>query len=130
MRLPRISSATTSPIPATGGVPAAGTLHLTPTRPAPGGAPAGGQGLVTRVYQADGLAADEKQAESLVRVIQRTVEPDSWDARGGPGVAEYFAAGKSLVVRQTADVHKQVDELLGLLREAGKKAAPPGRGVP
>ena len=64
--------------------------------------------LVTKVYPVDGLAADEKQAESLVRVLQKTVAPDSWDGRGGPGVAEYFAAGKSIVVRKTADVHKEV----------------------
>jgi hypothetical protein len=81
---------------------------------------------VTKVYPVDELAADEKQAESLVRVLQKTVEPNSWDVVGGTGVAEYFAAGRSLVVRQTAEVHKEVGELFTLLQEAaGKKTTPP-----
>src|SRR5205823_8912183 len=92
---PATSASTTRGGPATPGVrPSSGAplppLELTPSPAA--GLPTAG--LVTKVYPVDGLAADEKQAESLVRVIQRAVAPDSWDVRGGPGMADYFAVGK------------------------------------
>jgi hypothetical protein len=89
---------------------------------------AAGAGLVTRVYAVEELAADEKQAETLMRVIRRAVEPRSWDDSGGSGVIEYFQQGKALVVRNTAEAHKELGELLGLLRDAaGKKT---GRANP
>ena len=48
----------------------------------------------------------------LVELIQRVVEPDFWDAAGGPGTVHYFAMRRVLVVRATSDVHEQIRELL------------------
>jgi hypothetical protein len=77
--------------------------------------------VVTRVYPVGDLAADEKQAAALIRVLTRAAEPSSWQEQGGSGAAEYFAVGKSLVVRNTAGAHKEVAELLRLLRDARGK---------
>jgi hypothetical protein len=76
---------------------------------------------VTKVYPVGDLAADEKQADALIRVLTRAAEPSSWQDRGGGGAAEYFAVGKSLVVRNTTEAHKEVAELLRLLRDARGK---------
>lgn len=84
--------------------------------------------VVTQVYAVGELAADEKQAEALMRVVRRAVEPASWSELGGQGVVEFFEQGKALVVRNTPDAHKELGELLGLLRDAaGKKTTPPSR---
>ena len=48
----------------------------------------------------------------LVELIERIVEPDFWDAQGGPGTIRYFAMRRVLVVRATSDVHEQIRELL------------------
>jgi hypothetical protein len=83
---------------------------------------------VTKVYAVGELAGDEKRAEALIKVIRRTVEPTSWDDRGGSGAVEFFPEGKVLVVRNTPDAHKELGELLGLLRDAtGSKAGRPVR---
>jgi RNA polymerase sigma factor (sigma-70 family) len=93
----------------------------------PGAAPRGA-GLVTKVYSVDELASDDKQAEALIRVIRRAAAAGTWDVDGGAGVVEYFQVGRSLVVRNTSDAHKELGELLGLLKEAaGKRTGRPPR---
>jgi hypothetical protein len=86
--------------------------------------PAGGPAakLVRHVYSVEDLAPDEKSAESLIRIIRSTVEPRSWATAGGEGGVEYFPAAKSLVVRNTEEAHKQVEEVLDMLRLAKEKA--------
>lgn len=74
------------------------------------------------------VAAPEKGKEAgpdggyditdLVRLIQTTVAPDTWDEVGGPGSMADF---KGLVtVSQTQDVHDQVEKLLNMLHKAGE----------
>jgi transposase len=88
-------------------------------------AEATGASPVLRVYPAGGLAATEKEAEALIRVIQKTVEPKSWQAVGGEGVIEYLAGKKVLVVRHTPAAHEKVAELLNLLQKSDP--AKPGK---
>jgi len=83
--------------------------------------------LVLKAYRLADLASDEKQAEAVVRVIRSLVEPESWNGAGGPGVIEYLAAKKLLLVRQTQEVHLQVDALVRLLMESGDTPTRPGR---
>ncbi len=52
----------------------------------------------------------------LVDLIQRTIAPDSWDVRGGPGSIYYWRPGRALVVRQTTEVHDWLAETLEQLR--------------
>ena len=52
--------------------------------------------------------------ESLTQVIMATVAPDSWEASGREGRAT--ALGTTLVIRQTAEVHREISLLLNDLR--------------
>ncbi|QJW93339.1 RNA polymerase sigma factor [Frigoriglobus tundricola] len=68
---------------------------------------------VVRVYSVSELASDDKEGDALVKVLRAVVEPKSWGADAG---VEYLPGRKVLVVRQTAEAHDQVSELLVLLR--------------
>jgi hypothetical protein len=85
--------------------------------------------MSVKVYAVDGLAGDDKQAESLVKVLKAAVDPVSW--LGGAGV-EYYPTGHALMVRQSAEGHQQVREVLDLLRGAVKpqRTDSPGSGGP
>jgi len=60
-------------------------------------------------------AADANGAD-LVDLIQKTVDPPSWDVNGGPGSIMYFNNLRVLVVRQTGDGQEDVGGMLGGLR--------------
>jgi Flp pilus assembly secretin CpaC/tetratricopeptide (TPR) repeat protein len=56
--------------------------------------------------------------EQLKRLITTLVRPHTWDGpAGGPGKIEYFDIGHALVVNQTADVIREIDDLLRSLRQ-------------
>jgi hypothetical protein len=42
--------------------------------------------------------------QSLIDMILSTVDPESWDVRGGPGTIRYYAPTRALVVRQSQEV--------------------------
>lgn len=111
---PRLSNPVAAPqsLP----TPAPHSQIIPPSEPPP---------TVLRVYPVEDLAADEKQAEAVVRIIQATVEPRTWQMQGGEGVIEYFGAKKMLVVRQSAEVHRRLEELLTLLRDHSSPPAAP-----
>ena len=74
--------------------------------------------LVRKVYPV-GCFIDWSQAateEDVMRVICRTVSPETWEEAGGRGVVDYFPLTKSLVVLQSAEVHDEIDLLLNELR--------------
>ena len=50
---------------------------------------------------------DDERNDEIKDWIRAIVEPDSWDAAGGPGTVEIF--NKQLIVRNTLTVH----EILG-----------------
>ncbi|MSR60719.1 MAG: hypothetical protein EXS05_24280 [Planctomycetaceae bacterium] len=58
----------------------------------------------------------EGSPDELCEQITTQVAPESWDTVGGPGGMRYFKGAKSLVVRQTPDVHDEIAQLLGKLR--------------
>jgi Flp pilus assembly secretin CpaC len=64
------------------------------------------------------LAASPRQNESqkLMKLITGLVRPYSWQALGGPGDLQYYDIGGALVVNQTADVIREVQDLLEALR--------------
>ncbi|HEX4588641.1 MAG TPA: hypothetical protein VH120_01850 [Gemmataceae bacterium] len=43
--------------------------------------------------------------QSLIDLIVSTIDPESWDVRGGPGTIRYYAPTRSIVVRQSQEVH-------------------------
>lgn len=56
-------------------------------------------------------AALQKEV-SLELVIQRSVEPSSWDTVGGPGSMARFPNAGSLIITQTPRVHDEIAFLL------------------
>jgi general secretion pathway protein D len=67
--------------------------------------------------QAGTLPGESENAEQLMELIENTIAPDSWEARGGPGTMMYFPPSKVLVIRQTGEVHGQVRDLSNQLRK-------------
>jgi type II secretory pathway component GspD/PulD (secretin) len=63
------------------------------------------------------LAGDRNSKhDQLIRLVTSMVRPYSWDVNNGAGRIEYFDLGSALVVNQTADVIKEVADLLEALR--------------
>ncbi|QDT88774.1 hypothetical protein [Gimesia algae] len=54
--------------------------------------------------------------ESLIDLIQSTVDPDSWETVGGNGSIQPHAASQSLVIRQTSKTHQRIEDLFTELR--------------
>ncbi|MHC4880366.1 MAG: pilus assembly protein N-terminal domain-containing protein, partial [Planctomycetota bacterium] len=72
--------------------------------------------LIVQAYQVSELArADASSEEQLVRLTEMiiaTVAPDSWSEVGGHGTIRSFPGGDSLVIRQTEEVHDEIQILL------------------
>ncbi len=77
--------------------------------------------VIIKVYPVAGLTdapdPEQKEADALMRVITRTIDPTSWGEMGGNGSIQYLQSAGSIIVRQTPDNHKQVQELLDALRK-------------
>jgi len=58
--------------------------------------------------------------EDLVDLIQTTIAPDSWEVNGGPGTIRYWRNGMSLIIRQTDEIHGDIDDLLRQLERANR----------
>lgn len=54
--------------------------------------------------------------QDLLKLIKATIAPDSWDDAGGNGTIYYWPAWHVLVIRQTDEVHEQIEGLLKALR--------------
>jgi type II secretory pathway component GspD/PulD (secretin) len=63
------------------------------------------------------LASDRgTKHEQLIKLVTSMIRPYSWDGMGGNGKIEYFDLGSALVVNQTADVIREIQDLLEALR--------------
>ena len=95
--------------------PVRDTAPPTPASPATPSRPSAPADVkpVLKVYQVEGLVADDKAGEALVKVVKATVEPGTWGTDAG---VEYLPGQKSLVVLQTPKGHEAVAELLKLLK--------------
>ena len=87
--------------------------------------------LLTRVYDVSDLVMYQDKSgeawadhETLIGVITSTVEPDQWDVVGGVGSIEAtpVRGAEALVVRQTREVHKEIQRLLDQLRAIAQEA--------
>jgi hypothetical protein len=67
--------------------------------------------LNTRVYDIRPLRPMEPDA--LMKVIQKTVRPETWNEQGGPGTIESLPG--CLVISQTQRVHEEIVDLFILL---------------
>jgi len=59
------------------------------------------------------VARINRAAAELAQLIPDLIEPESWEGAGGDGVIR--AIHGTLVVRQTAEVHRQIRRLLQAL---------------
>lgn len=81
-----------------------------------GGAPVGRGGGAFGNGDALAKAADANGAD-LVDLIEKTIDPPSWDVNGGVGTIMYFNNLRVLVVRQTGEGQEDVGGALGGLRK-------------
>lgn len=58
--------------------------------------------------------------QTLVDLIERTINPTFWDTVGGPGSIVYFQPLQCLVVRASGEVHERIGGVVGDLRAAGR----------
>jgi hypothetical protein len=117
LQLPRSKSRPEGGKPAATPAPALGE---------PGG-PVGTGGIGGGVGGFVGLAGMEQRRSDLelIDVLRTNIKPESWSLNGGPGdVAEYRGI---LVVTQTGQIHRQVEELLEMLRQSAAKETPAAR---
>ena len=56
-------------------------------------------------FPAGDVLQEALNAQSLLEMILTTIEPESWDVRGGPGTIRYYVASRSIIVRQSAEIH-------------------------
>jgi hypothetical protein len=93
--------------------------------------------LETKLYPVGDLVTcrDEHDApwddyDSLIDVITSTIKPTTWDTVGAPGsiTGNTFGTAKILVVAQTSEVHQELVDLLGKIREIAKSN--PNGGTP
>lgn len=67
-----------------------------------------------------GAAQTASNAQALIELIERTIDPDFWDVNGGPGTIVYYPNLQCLVIRATSEVHGKIGGVLGGAREAGR----------
>lgn len=78
-----------------------------------------------RTYDLSVILPDNSTAEQLMRIIERSIEPDSWQAAGGNSTCDVF--GSLLVVQAPDSIHGQIEELLRLLSKQSKEHIRPSR---
>lgn len=81
------------------------------------GSPAGGGTNAPIGFGPGGMGGGaQADFDSLIELIQTTIQPTTWDNVGGPGSIAPFETNLSLVVSQTQEVHEEIRELLEQLR--------------
>jgi hypothetical protein len=81
----------------------------------------GGNSGATRT-KAKPLTEQDQRADELIELVTSIVEPQTWDVVGGPGAIDAYNG--LVVVAQTANVHKKVERLFDMLREAAGLEVP------
>jgi len=69
---------------------------------------------------AGGGAVVDDFGDELIDLITNTIHPSHWNTNGGPGSIVYFRPALALVVRASSEVHSDVRNVVGALRDAGK----------
>jgi hypothetical protein len=72
--------------------------------------------------------ADQRPG-GLIMVIQETIEPESWYDLGATGEGTIQMHDKKLVVRQTPQIHRKIEELLQAMRGLPVNRAPRGSSI-
>ena len=85
------------------------------------------QSIYPKTYRVTDLAdvvttpsGDIESWSSLIQIITRTIDPESWADVGGPGSIQEFPPSKSLVINQTGENHDRIEALFAELRQSRK----------
>jgi hypothetical protein len=78
-----------------------------------------------RTYDLSVILPDNSTAEQLIQIIERSIEPDHWQAAGGNSTCDVF--GSLLVVHAPDSIHEQIEQLLRLLGKQSKEHIRPSR---
>lgn len=72
--------------------------------------------LLAKSFSSDG--STQYDFDSLIELIEGTIQPNTWDTVGGPGSIKEYSNDfdVALVISQTTDVHGEIDELFRMLR--------------
>ncbi|QDT33039.1 M56 family metallopeptidase [Thalassoglobus polymorphus] len=65
-----------------------------------------------RLYSTEGKSFERSGLEEICNELKSKIAPESWDSHGGAGVATFDPESKTLIIRQSDDVHKQIAEYL------------------
>jgi hypothetical protein len=87
----------------------------------------GGTSVNGPFKQQEPVSELDRRAEDLIDLVIGTVKPDSWDDVGGPGGIDAYNG--LVVVAQTDEVHKKVERLFDMLREAAGLEVKAGKVV-
>jgi hypothetical protein len=60
---------------------------------------------------------EQNSAPELIKLIQKTIAPQSWADVGGLGTIDFYPIGYSLVISQSPDVHEQIAHLLAHMQK-------------
>ncbi|GAA4468232.1 sigma-70 family RNA polymerase sigma factor [Novipirellula rosea] len=75
--------------------------------------------LLTRIYWLEGTGVVPGNFSAITTLIQTTINPDTWEALGGPStMAPFQSTRPALLISTTYDVHQQIETLLQTLRES------------
>lgn len=75
-----------------------------------------GQPVMTAGVRVTQSAPTHTLENRLIGTIIRTIAPNTWSERGGPGTIDYHPLTMSLVVNQTPEVQEQITDLIAALR--------------
>jgi Flp pilus assembly secretin CpaC/tetratricopeptide (TPR) repeat protein len=80
----------------------------------------GGGGYGGGIYGGGGGIQSYLQAQSLLELIQESIEPDSWFEAGGEGTITVYPYNqpKKLAILQTPEIHNEIDKLLKAMGKA------------
>lgn len=68
-----------------------------------------------REARTSGGAAEARNVQLLIDLIEAVIQPESWETNGGRGSIRYFAPLQVLVIRNTQQVHREIGGLRGTL---------------
>jgi hypothetical protein len=87
---------------------------------------------IVRIYPVRDLVSDEHgnlDFDPLIDLIQRIVEPQTWDTVGGPGSVMALEPGL-LIFSQSSEVHELTEQLLAALRKSRDRQVKTPGGPP
>ena len=81
------------------------------------------QNLATRIYWLEGtgfaVGDNTRDYQSVIDLIQSNIEPDTWEALGGPStMAPITSLRPALMISTMYTVHENIDQLFRTLRES------------